>query len=44
MQKWQRTLRPYIYDPELGDPDNGIAPPRTELRTRRASHVQSSTR
>jgi rubredoxin len=26
MKKWQCTLCPYIYDPQLGDPDNGVAP------------------
>jgi rubredoxin len=24
MQKWVCTLCGYIYDPEIGDPDNGI--------------------
>ncbi len=24
MQKWQCRACPYVYDPELGDPDNGI--------------------
>jgi len=26
MQKYVCTVCGYIYDPELGDPDNGIAP------------------
>lgn len=26
MQKYQCTVCGYIYDPELGDPDNGINP------------------
>ncbi|MGO8685368.1 MAG: rubredoxin [Thermoleophilia bacterium] len=26
MTKWQCGLCPYIYDPALGDPDNGVAP------------------
>ena len=26
MQKMQCQLCPYVYDPELGDPDNGVAP------------------
>jgi rubredoxin len=26
MQKYECTLCSYIYDPELGDPDNGVAP------------------
>ena len=26
MQKWLCTICQYIYDPELGDPDNGIDP------------------
>ena len=26
MTKWKCTLCGYIYDPELGDPDSGIAP------------------
>ena len=24
MDKWQCTVCPYIYDPALGDPDNGM--------------------
>jgi rubredoxin len=26
MQKWRCTICDYIYDPELGDPDNGVEP------------------
>jgi len=26
MQKWQCKACPYVYDPELGDSDNGIPP------------------
>ena len=26
MNKWICTVCGYIYDPEVGDPDNGIAP------------------
>lgn len=26
MQKYQCTICGYVYDPEEGDPDNGIAP------------------
>ena len=26
MKKWECTVCGYIYDPEKGDPDNGIAP------------------
>jgi rubredoxin len=26
MQKWQCSVCGYIYDPEQGDPDNGINP------------------
>ncbi len=26
MQKWECTLCGYIYDPEQGDPDNGVDP------------------
>jgi rubredoxin len=26
MQKWQCKACPYVYDPELGDPEGGIAP------------------
>jgi rubredoxin len=26
MQKWQCTVCGYVYDPEQGDPDNGINP------------------
>jgi len=26
MQKFECTVCSYIYDPELGDPDNGVAP------------------
>lgn len=26
MQKWRCTICGYIYDPEIGDPDNGITP------------------
>jgi len=26
MQKWQCKACPYVYDPALGDPDNGIPP------------------
>lgn len=26
LQKWQCKVCPYVYDPELGDPDNGIPP------------------
>ena len=25
MQKWECSVCGYIYDPEIGDPDNGIA-------------------
>ena len=28
MQKYVCTVCHYIYDPEVGDPDNGIAPGR----------------
>jgi len=26
MKQWKCTICGYIYDPEAGDPDNGIAP------------------
>lgn len=26
MEKWECTICGYIYDPTVGDPDNGIAP------------------
>ena len=26
MEKWRCTPCDYVYDPEVGDPDNGIAP------------------
>lgn len=26
MKKWECTICGYIYDPEVGDPDNGIEP------------------
>jgi rubredoxin len=26
MQKWRCTICDYIYDPEQGDPDNGVEP------------------
>lgn len=26
MQKWECSVCGYIYDPEIGDPDNGIEP------------------
>ena len=26
MEKWECSACGYIYDPELGDPENGIAP------------------
>jgi rubredoxin len=26
MKKWQCTICGYIYDPQIGDPDNGIKP------------------
>jgi len=26
MSKWRCTVCNYIYDPEVGDPDSGIAP------------------
>ena len=26
MKKWVCTLCGYVYDPEIGDPDNGIKP------------------
>jgi len=26
MEKWRCTVCGYIYDPTIGDPDNGIAP------------------
>jgi len=26
MEKWQCTICGYIYDPAIGDPDNGINP------------------
>ena len=26
MTKWRCTVCDYIYDPALGDPDNGVAP------------------
>ena len=26
MEKWKCTVCGYIYEPELGDPDGGIAP------------------
>ena len=26
LRKWQCKACPYVYDPERGDPDNGIAP------------------
>jgi len=26
MQKWQCSVCGYVYDPEQGDPDNGINP------------------
>jgi rubredoxin len=26
MTKWRCTVCDYIYDPEVGDPENGVAP------------------
>jgi rubredoxin len=26
MQKWECSVCGYIYDPEVGDPDNGVGP------------------
>ena len=26
MEKWECTACGYVYDPEIGDPDNGINP------------------
>lgn len=26
MKKWQCLVCPYIYDPAIGDPENGISP------------------
>jgi len=26
MTKWQCSACPYIYDPEVGDPENGVSP------------------
>jgi rubredoxin len=26
MEKWQCTVCGYVYDPSVGDPENGIAP------------------
>jgi rubredoxin len=26
MRMWQCTICGYIYDPQMGDPDNGVAP------------------
>ncbi len=26
MEKWRCTICDYVYDPELGDPDNGVEP------------------
>lgn len=26
MAKWECTICGYIYDPAIGDPDNGVAP------------------
>lgn len=26
MEKWVCTVCGYVYDPELGDPDNGVEP------------------
>jgi rubredoxin len=26
MEKWQCTVCGYIYDPEIGDPENGVEP------------------
>jgi rubredoxin len=26
MQKWRCTICDYVYDPEVGDPDNGVEP------------------
>jgi rubredoxin len=26
MQKWECTVCGYVYDPEEGDPENGVAP------------------
>ncbi len=26
MERWKCVVCGYIYDPELGDPDNGVAP------------------
>lgn len=26
IEKWQCTLCGYVYDPEQGDPDNGVKP------------------
>jgi rubredoxin len=26
MEKWKCIVCPYVYDPTMGDPDNGIAP------------------
>jgi len=26
MEKWRCVICGYVYDPELGDPDSGVAP------------------
>ncbi len=26
MKKWECVVCGYVYDPEVGDPDNGVAP------------------
>ncbi len=26
MEKWECTICGYVYDPEAGDPDNGVGP------------------
>ncbi len=29
MEKWKCTLCEYVYDPAVGDPDNGVSPGTT---------------
>jgi len=29
MQRWVCTICQYVYDPEIGDPDNGVEPGTT---------------
>lgn len=45
MEKWVCDVCGYIYDPEIGDPDNGIAcPDATRVEIGRLASVQNFQR